>query len=201
MKNILLIPLAFLVTLALLFQACGGDDTPEEELTLLSTCKYSIELDGQKLEREEIFDLTGISCNVVTSGAGTGRGYGASLRSNDSDEILSFFRGTIYNLQFGEKPTLSQFDSLFFIGNYNYTDDAADGIQISYESPNGEKWRTDLGGGDQSDSSFELLDKVSETVSETPVIIARIKFDCKLYNETGDQMTCEGTATIQLNGI
>jgi len=194
----------FLLLLAIMtfgLASCGGEDEPnaqenEEELTILSPCKYSINLDGIEIEKELSLDLSGISCNVTFGRENEANSYGATLYSNDSEESLSFFRGVISNLQFGENPSPEQFDSLFYIGLYDFTEGGNGGIQMSYRSSDNEVWSTSKGMGNQSGSRFELLEKVSETISRTYVINARVQFKCNLFNEAGDMKVCEGTATV-----
>lgn len=194
--------LAILMTIG--FTSCGGDDEPtdeqknEEELTILSPCKYSIDLDGTSIEKELSLDLSGISCNVTSGRQNGGNSYGASLYSNDSDEALDFFRGVVYNLQFSESPTPEQFDSLFYIGLYDYTAEGDGGIEITYRTADNEVWSTSNNLTNQSGSRFEMLEKVSETISQTYVINARVQFKCNLFNAAGDMKVCEGTATIAL---
>ena len=187
--------LLFVLTLG---TSCGGDDdTMEEELTTESLCKYAMEFDEQLIEKELSNEPTGMICNVAIFNAGDGIGYGTSLFSNDSDEELRFFRGTI-NIPFNELPTTEQFDSLFHVGTYDYTLEGDMGTLIEYTSPDNEVWSTDRGTGNQAGSSFELLEKVSETLPTGYTIIARVKYNCTLYNDAGEAKDCEGTATIQV---
>ena len=203
------LPLSYLF-ISFLFIAglssCGSDDPDEmeeEEFTIFTNCEYSMTLDGETIERETSFSTSGITCNVVRSGAGTGVGFGASLFSNDfsSQEELVFFRGTIYGLMNFEVPQQAQFDALFSIGQYEYTEDGDEGIQISYVSPEGQRWSTDLGSADQTGSEFELLEKVADTFQNSYVINLRVRFNCILYNGTGDSRQCVGTATFKVEAF
>ena len=203
MKKYIYLSLFCLLSASLIMTSCGDDEIPEEELTLFSTCKYSVVLDGVTIKREQGSIENGLTCNVVSGGSGAGRGFGSSLISNDTDERLGIFRGTINGLDFLEAPSGTQFDSLFSIGKYDFSYNGDQGVSMTYESSSKELWTSYSGIGDQSGSEFELLDKVSGTLLNTFVIKARIKFKCNLYrfDETGSPMTCEGTATISLEAF
>ena len=208
MKSILFKTFFFAI-LSALFLSCGDDAEPEEmmeeeeqqeELTIFTTCRYSMLLDGVKIENEQTFTAAGITCNVVTGGSGLGNGYGASLFSNTGEESLDFYRGTIFGLQFFDRPTPEQFDSLFFVGEYEFTNGGDSGVDVTYTTPEDEIWSSSNDNADQSASKFELLEKVDSTVvqgsSETYVLNTRVKFNCNLYNMDGAVKKCEGTATF-----
>ncbi|MEM9547060.1 MAG: hypothetical protein AAGA77_13850 [Bacteroidota bacterium] len=186
--------------------SCGGDDDPdemEEEFTIFTNCQYSLDLNGETINREVSFSSSGITCNVLRGDAGSGTGFGATLFSNsfDSEEELVFFRGTINGLTNFEIPTQAQFDALFLIGNIEYTEDGDAGIQISYVGPEGRRWSTDLGAADQTGSEFEILERVADTFQNAYVINLRVRFKCMLYNGTGDSLPCEGTATFKVEAF
>jgi len=192
--------LTTILFLSLTIVSCGDDNPMEEnneaELTINSPCKYSITLAGELIENQASSSFSGLSCNVISSSNSSGNAYGADLFSNNSEESLSFIRGTIPDLQWFEQPTPIQFDELFDLGLYNYSDQGENGIEVTYTSSEEEVWSTSKGSADQSGSNFELLEKVSETISEIYILNLRVKFKCNLYNSAGDVKTCEGTATF-----
>ncbi|HET6226922.1 MAG TPA: hypothetical protein VFF27_11625 [Bacteroidia bacterium] len=83
-------------------------------------------------------------------------------------------------------PTPAQRDSMFLVQSYPYynTPDSTEGAVVFIQDSRGVEWSTDLGSGDQTGSTFQIVEQIKDIVPQTRAITKAV-FSCKLYDGKG----------------
>lgn len=105
-----------------------------------------------------------------------------------------FRKGT---LVFGTgTPTIEEFDQFFYPGAYPYAINADYGVEFTWFDGTGTLWSTSLGGGDQTGSSFEIVDMMADIYTTMQYVKIEADFNCRFYNAVGDTLTIENGKLI-----
>lgn len=75
--------------------------------------------------------------------------------------------------------------NFFTIKSWNYSIDAANGVEIVYFDSNGDMWSTSFGSANQTGSTYSLQDRRYFKFSGEHYIRVKASFSCKLYNAVG----------------
>jgi len=220
MKNNLFY-LVLIALISLQLASCGGDDTdPSEEmqeeemmqneeegemnndeLTLLTPCNYSISFGNEQLIEDASDGEPYCSTNSSNTSNASGRIVisGASLTDFNNDDGLSFFKGSMPVPTSISIPTDAAFEANFTPGTYDYAIEADGGVEIVYKDVTGVRWSSS--NGDQTNSTFEILEAISGTVQSSFVVTIRAQYECMLYTEADNVKASRGTFVLSFENF
>jgi hypothetical protein len=181
-----------LVAVVLLFSGCKKDETKQNNPapTPVAAFYFSAKLDGKDFLIQD---------GVDGYGSGAGGGGGGTSDSYTEEQSLSIVNpsaqknsGFIIVKNFVPKRSdCSQIENMFHPGNYTYgrshsgsTDPGVDGVIIFHVDENGKEWSSDYGSGDQTGSTFEIVEHVANNDGWSNRI-SKATFSCKLYDAQG----------------
>lgn len=142
------------------------------------------------------YSLDGTAVAYVTDGTNYFGGSGSSGNTNwtydsgiDNGNSKTYFnitKGTITTA--GGSPDDATFKTLFPVASAPYSVNAANGVEISIWDSNDVMWSTSLGSGNQSGSSFNIVQTKDEQQGYL-YVKTYITFSCKVYNAAGTAKT------------
>jgi hypothetical protein len=136
------------------------------------------------------------------TGSGTGSNGGsvpAGWQEDQNALIYNFTTGQSASFSilktFPSTPTTAQIDAMFGIRSYSYgkrspstAANGIDGCVVTYTDASGTIWSTDYGTGNQTGSTFNIVEHITNTDGNSPKI-SKATFSCKLYDENGHTKT------------
>lgn len=185
--------------------SCGDDDADggvmTGDLALTDPCQYSITFGGEQLEENGASGDPFCSVTSFNTSNASGRIVivGASLADFDSGEGFYFSIGSLSVPTSIDIPSDEDFVSLFDPGTYNFTEEADGGVSVEYQDADNITWSSS--NGDQSGSSFQILESVSGEVQSTLVVTARAQYSCLLYNNSGESRMSSGQFTLSFQNF
>lgn len=141
------------------------------------------------------YSLDGTAVSYVTDGTNFFGGSGSSGNTNwtyDSgidDGTNSYFnitKGTITTA--GGSPDDATFKMLFPVASAPYSVNAANGVEVSIWDSNHVQWSTSMGTGNQTGSTFNIVQTKDEQQNYL-YVKTYITFSCKVYNAGGAMKT------------
>mgnify|MGYP005756118151 CR=1 FL=1 len=94
--------------------------------------------------------------------------------------------------------TCEQVEEMFQVGSYPFRrlsteggEGTVSGVVIRYTDVNGKIWSTDFGSGDQTGSSFSIVEHKANAVDTKSKKITTAEFNCKLYDGSGSEIVLE----------
>jgi len=164
-----------------------------------TTIFFDIEIDGLRELQIQPLNNYGVYWEgIVPYTSGSGFGLFIQGITNNINRGIEITRGNIY---VDPGDTTIQLEKLrmvagFYTGPYAYTmdPDSHTGVQIKWQDARGKTWSTSAGTGDQSNSNFQITDRVIGYYPPTGIIHGvhiRCTFNCILYDGAGNsiQMT------------
>lgn len=194
MKNILLASLAILL---MVFYSCEKDEEKDEVITpsdeISADYYFTGTINGETFSFQYMKD--GFACGASEFGGNEGSNY-QEAQGSRLQKVFGSSQSISFHIlkRFPNNPTSEQKDEMFVLGNYPYGSDKSnnassglDGAMISYIDLEGTIWSSDNGTGDQTGSTFKLVEHF--TNEDASYLFARniskVKFSCKLYNDDG----------------
>lgn len=107
------------------------------------------------------------------------------------DQTVGYFSITKRRLvyQGGSSPSNAVFKGFFNPGTYPYAVIPLNGIIVTYYDAAGKTWSTDMGSKNQTGSVFTISQIKEESQFGQYSIKVMANFNCKLYNDSGEQKT------------
>jgi hypothetical protein len=99
---------------------------------------------------------------------------------------LSIAKGTLHGYL---TATQANFKSFFAPGTYSYSQDASNGIEVSWVDADNNEWSTSLGTADQTGSKFSIVsaDDDADALNKYYVKV-KATFNCILYDGNGNKL-------------
>lgn len=180
-----------------LTSACKKDDNDDDdnnnpfEVTINSYPQFSGMIDGAEISYNSTngYGLGFGADQDIDTNDLTTASYDAYLTPSENDTTplfqvslgtLSFQNGTLTN---------NQFANLFQVGDYPYSIDALNGVEIYWRDQNDTLWSTSFGTANQVGNVFTLTDKQVEPDLQGTgyyAVKAKMTFNCTLYDNSGN---------------
>ena len=182
-------PILLLLPVLFILSDCSKKD---DRNTITSSFYFQAEINGQKILLQDKID--GYGSSIGHSG-------GTSLTGCVHEQSFSLTKatpngsaGVIIIKTFQYCPTeCSEVESMFSVKSYNfgkrsYSSDeyVVDGVVVYYVDNDGIEWATDKGSAVQTNSSFAIVEHIDNTVDYYSEKISKAKFQCTLYNDSGE---------------
>ncbi|MFT5778386.1 MAG: hypothetical protein ACI837_001342 [Crocinitomicaceae bacterium] len=190
MSKITVIGNMALLVLVLAFVSCKKEDpvsvpviTTPASTSATSSPQFTGSIDG--IVVNYLNGYVGYSSGG-TLGTGTPSDFrygGVLLNGATLSEVLNVEKGNL-NLPSGGYATNAEFGNFFPLGNYGFDASLLNGIVLTYYS-GGTEWSTSLGSGDQTGSTFTVVDRLETTVAGDFVVKYKATFNCKIYDGSG----------------
>lgn len=142
------------------------------------------------------YSLDGTAVSYVTDGTNYFGGSGSSGNTNwtydsgiDNGNSKTYFnitKGTITTA--GGSPDDATFKTLFPVASAPYSVNAVSGVEVSIWDSNDVQWSTSFGTGNQSGSTFNIVQTKDEQQGYL-YVKTYITFSCKVYNAGGAMKT------------
>jgi hypothetical protein len=139
--------------------------------------------------------------NNYGSGAGSGTGNSSGTWVEEQSLLLmntvnNHVSGVLFVKAFTDKPNdCAQLETMIKPGVYPFGKTvqgsgtpATDGIVIVHTDANGKYWTSDLGTGDQTGSTFDVVEHIANNDGFSQRI-SKARFNCKLYDGLGNSKT------------
>lgn len=193
-----------LILIALLaFTACkkkSSDPEPDPAPTTTTTTGGTTTGSNPTIDVNSVpqvsYSLDGTAVSYVTDGThffgGTGSSgntnwtYDSGIDNGSSKTYFNITKGTITTA--GGSPDDATFKTLFPVASAPYSVNAANGVEISIWDNNDVQWSTSFGTGNQSGSTFNIVQTKDEQQGYL-YVKTYITFSCKVYDASGAMKT------------
>jgi len=207
MKNLLLASLA-LIMLSLF--SCEKDEENDEVLLpsneITAEYYFTGTINSEKLTFQ--YMKNGYACGASESAGNQGSTY---YENQGSKFQKGFGSGQSISFEilkrFPNSPSSEEKDDMFVLGDYEYgsnNSNGKNGAIVTYMDLDGVIWSSEYGPGEQTGSSFKLVEHIPN--GDQSYLFARniskVQFSCKLYNEEGTSINatdCELRGFTVLN--
>jgi len=203
-----IIHILILASAFLFVNGCKGDDDEPtvDSWTIGSDVKFEATIDGSKVAFSAARDFVGIS---VSSTIGTGSGpngnggstfiFGSTFSNFNSTKAVEIEKGKLI-LPEGGFVSDEEFVDFFQKGNVPFSEDALNGMSISYLASDGSFWSTSNPPADQtgSDFNFNVISDFSGFGVQSVKYFA--SFNCTLYDTAGNSIALTNGRSISFFG-
>lgn len=148
------------------------------ELSLDSDYQYSMDLDD--MSHSAVIDNVNVwgSTSYELGQVGGFDSYVWGSEIGNDDLYLIIEKGTYLT---ANSVSDEDFRDYFSSGTHEYSNGGSDGIKIILEDSSG-SYRTSL--GDQSESTFEIVETMDESFAGVPYLKVFAEFSCKVYSSS-----------------
>lgn len=162
----------------------GGSTTgTPATIDVNSTPQVSYSLDGTAVSMV-------VDGNNYHSGSGSSGSinwtYDSDIDDGDTKVYFNITKGTLTTS--GGSPDDATFKTLFPVASAPYSVNAANGVEIAIWDSNNVMWSTSQGTGNQSGSTFNIVQTKDEQQGDL-YVKTYITFSCKVYNAAGAMKT------------
>ena len=170
----------------------GGNPPPPTGLSITTPCTVSATIGGSPFSFTEdgaTYQVAvGSSGNVNTPPTPTDKIYSCDYYNDaTSQSIFSIQKGTLSFL--GNIADSATFTAFFPKTSYNYSTNAANGIDISWWDAGNVQWSTGFGAATQTGSTFTVTEMISKKVLGYQDVKIKGTFNCTLYDGSGNSKT------------
>ena len=170
------------------------NNTTNEQITINSSRQFSGTINGVNYTYVEgssdVAAGVGASKSLLPSPETSTAVYQSFLYYDSSGTgIMGINKGTMYFN--APNPVDSSFKGFFLTGNYSYSANGINGIEIYWIDSTGSFWNTSYGTADQTGHSFNI-DEIQEfNIWGSYLIKIKATFSCTLYNSSGQAINLD----------
>lgn len=174
--------------IAVLFCACGKHHTSNKKFY------FQAELDGEKItlkdNRQGYTAGVGQSASFAPGNVATRQESNMlTLLNEDAKPVVFWSLGAHFTK---DELTYEEILELYMPGDYSYYDGLGElqetTAALVWHDANGTEWTTYYGSGDQSGSSFRVVE-TEDSEDDAYLGMAQIEFTCTLYDQEGNSMS------------
>ncbi|HNW99458.1 MAG TPA: hypothetical protein PKK00_13715 [Bacteroidales bacterium] len=187
--------LCFALIIAVLLSSCKKDDSSDDDnnnntnnaVTIDSDVQFTGTINGTNVSilLSNIGDaVTGADNHIAAIPDTSYFKYDTYLSKNDNSLAIQIKKGTLKSIT--GYPDNTTFQAFFTAGNYSYSVDAFNGIEISYWDANQKEWSTSMGSANQSGKTF-TIDAARD--DGNGYVKIKASFSCNLYDASGNSIT------------
>jgi hypothetical protein len=156
------------------------DDQPSQTL-INSPVQFIADFDGSQISLVDMANVNGTT-DVYLNGNDHVFGSGFDDTSSSTAHIFSVRKGTMTGTSFKS----SEFFNFFHKGLIPLSQDAKDGISISYTDETGTMWSTDYSPNHPSIGTFNVVDLLYKDYLSTASVKLQAEVNVYLYDSTGN---------------
>ena len=176
--------LLFAVAAMVLITGCKKKEIPDpvNNTSTPTIFYYKATIDATPVYLEEDKNGYANGSNRVQGGINFNEDYQSSFMSTVDTEKNYYAVGVVKS--YPQEPNCDQAKASITKGSYPYVENDSDGAIVEHLDEEGDIWTSAL--GDQTNSSFEVVELIDNNVDNYGIKIVKVKFNCILYDIYGN---------------